>query len=89
MKFKPHGDRLLIEPVLGHDDKIGSILIPEAHRERQLSIEGTIVAIGSKITVDVKVGDHVIMERYRGEDIKMENRMFKLVTSKEILAIIE
>lgn len=89
MKFKPHGDRILVEPVKGNDEQVGSIHIPEAHRERQLSIEGTVAAIGSKITVDVKVGDRVVMERYRGEDVQMAGRMFKLVTSKEILAIIE
>lgn len=87
--FKPHGDRILVEPIRGNDEIVGAIHIPEAHREKQLSIEGIVAGLGTGIRVDVKVGDRVIMERYRGTDVQIGQRMFKLVASNELLAIIE
>lgn len=58
--MKPLGRRILIKkpPV---SEMIGSIVIPE--RARSLPQEGTVVAIGPKVT-DISVGDQVLFGKF-------------------------
>lgn len=87
--MKPTKDRILVEPLKLPDDAVRGIHIPQAHRERQPSIDCIVVAVGPQSTLDVKVGDRVLIERSQGTDIHQGSRKFKLMEPRDILAIIE
>lgn len=88
-KLKPCRNQLLVEPIRHSDDVVRGVFIPEAHRDQHPSIDCIVVSKGPKATDDVKIGDRVLMERYQGTDVNMGGKIFKLVTEKELLAIIE
>lgn len=87
--LRPTKNRLLLEPIRSADDIVRGVFIPEAHRDKHPSIDCIVVSKGPTATDEVKIGDRVLMERFQGTDVNMGGKVFKLVTEKELLAIIE
>ncbi len=95
MNIKPLGDKVLIEPIKeGSEVKKGGIIIPDTAREKPM--EGKVIAVGTgklddngkKIPFNVKKGDRVLMPKYGGAEIKIEDKEYQIVSESEILAII-
>ena len=92
---KPLGDRLLVEPLEEKEVKKGGIIIPDTAKEKPT--EGVIVALGTgkiddngkKIPFEVKKGDRVLVSKYGGTEIKLDGKEYKIMSSDDILAIIE
>jgi chaperonin GroES len=93
-KFKPIGDRILVEPAMT-EEKNGRIFIPDAAKEKpQEAIvmalgTGRILDDGAKQPFPMKVGDRVLVKKYGGAEIKLDGKEFKVVETDDILAIIE
>ncbi|MGQ9663075.1 MAG: co-chaperone GroES [Kiritimatiellia bacterium] len=95
MKIKPLGDRVLVEPLEEQEVKKGGIIIPDTAKERPQ--EGKVIAVGpgkldengKLIPMTVKVGDLVLMPKYGGTEIKVEDKKYQIIREDEILGIIE
>jgi chaperonin GroES len=95
MNVKPLGDRVLVEPVEEKEVKKGGIIIPDSAKEKPT--EAVVRALGTgktddegkKIPFEVKVGDRVLINKYGGTEIKLDDKEFKLLGSDDLLAIIE
>jgi len=80
LNVKPIGDRILVEPVEEKEVKKGGIIIPDTAKEKPQ--EGIIIALGTgktnddgkKIPFEVKKGDRVLVSKYGGTEIKIDNR---------------
>lgn len=88
-KLKPTKNKILVEPIHHSDDVVRGVFIPEAHRDSHPSIDCIVIAKGPQATDDVKILDRVLIDRYQGTDVNVGGKIFKLVTEKELLAIIE
>lgn len=94
-KIKPLGDRVLVEPLEEQEVKKGGIIIPDTAKERPQ--EGKVIAVGpgkldengKLIPMTVKVGDLVLMPKYGGTEIKVEDKKYQIIREDEILGIIE
>ncbi len=95
MKVKPLGDRVLIKQVEKDEVIKGGIYIPDSAKEKPQEAE--VVALGTggmdengkKIEFDVKIGDKVLVSKYGGTEIKIDDKEFKILNSSDILAIVE
>ncbi len=95
LNIKPLGDRVLVEPIEEKEVKKGGIIIPDSAKEKPQ--EGKVVALGTgktdddgkKIPFEVKVGDRVLVSKYGGTEVKLNDKEYKLLNSDDILAIIE
>jgi len=95
MNLKPLGDRVLVEPVEEKEVKKGGIIIPDSAKEKPT--EGVVRALGTgktddegkKIPFEVKVGDRVLVSKYGGTEVKLNDRDYKILNSDDILAVIE
>ena len=95
MNLKPLGDRVLVEPVEEKEVKKGGIIIPDSAKEKPT--EGIVRALGTgktddqgkKIPFEVKVGDHVLVSKYGGTEVKLNDKDYKILNSDDILAVIE
>lgn len=88
-KLTPTGNKILVEPIRHSDDVVRGVFIPESHRDQHPSIDCIVVSKGPKATDTVSIFDRVLIDRYQGTDVSMGGKTFKLVTEKELLAIIE
>jgi len=94
-KIKPLGDRVLVQPLEQEEVKKGGIIIPDSAKEKPQ--EGRVIAVGTGkrdddgkvIPFNVKVGDKVLMPKYGGTEIKIDDVEYQLVREEDILAIIE
>lgn len=92
-KIRPLGDRVLVEPIDPKEVTKGGIIIPDSAKEKP--IEGKVVAIGKKldddgkeIAFDVKVGDKVLLPKYGGTEVKIDDKTFQLVREEDLLGVI-
>ena len=93
-KIRPLGDRVLVEPVDVKEVTKGGIIIPDSAKEKP--IEGKVIAIGKKrdddgkeIAFDVKVGDKVLLPKYGGTEVKINDKTYQLVREEDLLGVIE
>src|SRR5438093_9244250 len=95
INLKPLGGRVLVEPLEEKEVKKGGIIIPDTAKEKPT--EGVVVALGTgktddngkKIPFEVKKGDRVLVSKYGGTEIKLDGKEYKIMSSDDILAIIE
>ena len=95
LNVKPLGDRVLAEPVEEKEVKKGGIIIPDSAKEKHT--EAVIRALGTgktdddgkKIPFEVKVGDRVLISKYGGTEVKLDDKEYKILNSDDILAIIQ
>jgi chaperonin GroES len=94
MKIKPLGDRVLVEPLKNGEVEKGGIIIPDSAKEKPQ--EGKVVALGTgkrdddgkDIPFNVKKGDKVLMPKYGGTEVKVEEVEYQIVREDDILAVI-
>ena len=92
---KPLGDRILVEAIEEKEQKKGGIIIPETAKEKPM--ESRVVALGTgktdedgmKVPFELKKGDRVLVTKYGGTEIKLEGKDYKILSSEDILAVIE
>ena len=95
LNIKPLGDRLLVEPLEEKETKKGGIIIPDSAKEKPQ--EGIVIALGTgktnddgkKIPFEVKKGDRVLVSKYGGTEIKLDGKEFKIMSSDDVLAVID
>ena len=95
INVKPLGDRVIIQPLDEKEVKKGGIIIPDTAKEKPQ--EGIIKVLGTgktnddgkKIPFEVKVGDRVLVSKYGGTEIKIDGKEYKILSSDDILAILE
>jgi chaperonin GroES len=95
MKIKPLADRVLVEPIEQEEVEKGGIIIPDTAKEKPQ--EGKVIAVGDGkrdddgklIAMNVKKGDRVLMPKYGGTEIKIDDKEYQIVREDDILAIIQ
>lgn len=95
MNVKPLNDRVLIRRMEMKEQVKGGIIIPDTAKEKPL--EGKVVATGNGRTDDngklipmtVKAGQKVLVGKYAGTEVKIDDIEHIIVREDEILGIIE
>ncbi|MFV2071357.1 MAG: co-chaperone GroES [Thermoanaerobaculales bacterium] len=94
MQVKPLGDRVLLKRVETEEEVRGGIIIPDTAKEKPQ--EAKVVAVGDgkldddgkRLPMTVKKGDSVLIGKYTGQDIKINDEEHTIVREDEILALI-
>ncbi len=95
MNIKPLGDRVLVEPKEDTEEQKGGIIIPDTAKEKPQ--EGKVVSVGTgkvddegkKVPFNVKKGDRVLMPKYGGTEVKIDDKEYQILREEDILAVIE
>ena len=92
MNIKPLFDRVVVKEIPDKPEKLGNIILPEITKKPEIS---EVVALGigeidgKKVNFEVKIGDHVIFNKFSGNEFKIDNEIYTIIKEKDILAIIE
>jgi len=94
MTIKPLGDRVVVKMTEMEETTKSGIVLPGTAKEKPQVAE--IMAVGpggivdgKEITMQVKVGDRVLISKYAGTEIKMDNVEYTILRQNDILAIVE
>jgi len=93
--MKMLGDQVLVRRLPEETMTKGGIIIPEAYTEKPMS--GEVVSVGPgrankwgvRIPIDLTEGDTVLFRKYAGIDIKIKEEDFLILTSNDVLGVIE
>ncbi|HNS34017.1 MAG TPA: co-chaperone GroES [bacterium] len=91
MSIKPIGDRVLVKPVAEEEVTKSGIVLPDTI-DKEKKAEGELVAVGAGEKVSqlgLVAGQKVLFGKYAGEEIKVGDDEYKILSHDEILAIIE
>ena len=92
---KPLADRVLLQRIEEAEEIKGGIITPDSAKEKPQ--EAKVIALGTgavdkdgkKIPFSVKVGDKVLIGKYAGTEVKLEDDTYLLLREEEILAVVE
>jgi chaperonin GroES len=95
VKFRPLGNRVLVKRLEKQEKLKGGIILPDTAKKKQEAAE--VVAIGTGktdkngklIPITLKEGDTVLMEKYSGQEITLDDKEYVIVKADDIIAIIE
>jgi len=96
MKLTPLADRVVVKVEEKSEEKTKSgLVLPDTAKEKPQ--EGTVIAVGpgriledgSRVPVDVKVGDKVIYSKYAGNEVKIDGEEYLLLEERNILAKVD
>jgi len=93
--LKPHGDKVLLEPIEAGEKTHGSIVIPDIGKEKPetgkvLAVgEGRLTEFGTYIEPEAQVGDIVLVQKVGTISFSYENKEYYLVQDKEILVTLD
>ena len=94
MKLKPLGDRLIVKAVEEEETTASGLVLPDTAKEKPQKGEvlavgnGKILDNGTKIALDVQVGNTILFGKYTGTDIKIDGEEVLILREDEVLAIL-
>ena len=94
MKVRPLHDRLVVRRVEEKETAKGGIIIPDTAKEKPQEGEvlaagnGKVLENGTKVALDVKVGDKILFGKYSGTDIRIDGEDVLILREDEVLAIL-
>ncbi|AZI41560.1 co-chaperone GroES [Deinococcus psychrotolerans] len=92
--LKPLGDRVLVEVIEETEQKTaGGLFVPDTAKQK--SQRGKVIAVGSgktldngtKVAVEVSVGDTVHFAKYGGTEVTLDGKEYSLFSERDLLAI--
>jgi chaperonin GroES len=94
MNLRPLGDRVVLKPVEKEERTKSGIVLPDTAKEKPQ--EGLVEAVGpgrildngTKVPVELKVGDRVLYAKYAGNEFKLEDTEYLIVSEKDVLAVV-
>jgi chaperonin GroES len=95
MVIAPLHDKVVVQRLEEKEQVRGGIVIPDTAKEKPL--QGKVIAVGKgKILSDgrrrpigVSAGDRILFSKYAGNEIKMNDQEFLILSEDEILAVID
>ncbi len=94
MNIRPLHDRVVVKRVEREEQLRSGIIIPDTAKEKPQEAEvvavgpGKIQDDGSRAPMDVKKGDKILIGKYSGSEIKIDDEDLVILREDEILAVI-
>ena len=90
--FTPLGERIVIKPMEQEAQTRGGILLPDTAKEKPQ--EGEVIAVGSgrvaddgsRITMELSIGDKVIYSKYAGTEYEDGDEDYLIMRESDVLA---
>ena len=94
MKIRPLQDRVVVRRLEEKEQVRGGIVIPDTAKEKPQ--EGEVVAVGNgkvlnsgtRVPMDVKVGDRILFGKYSGSEVKLDGEELLIMREEDILGVL-
>lgn len=95
INFRPLGNRVLVRRIETAETLKGGIILPDTAKKKQEQAEVIAIGTGKKdkngnlIPIPVKIGDIILMEKYSGQEVTLNDEEFVILRSDDLIAIVE
>jgi chaperonin GroES len=94
VNIRPLHDRVLVKRIEQEEQIRGGIIIPDTAKEKPQEAE--VVAVGpgklndegKRSPMDVQAGDRILIGKYSGSEIKVDDNEYVILREDEILAVV-
>ncbi len=94
MNIRPLQDRVLVKRLEQEEQVRGGIIIPDTAKEKPQ--QAAVIAVGpgkfndegKRTPVDVKQGDKILIGKYSGSEIRIDEEDYVILREDEILAVV-
>jgi chaperonin GroES len=94
-KVRPLRDRILVRRLEEQEQKTGGIIIPDTAKEKPQQAEvvavgsGRILDNGTTVPLTVQPGQKVLLGKWSGTDVKIEDVEYLILKEDEVLGILQ
>jgi chaperonin GroES len=94
VNIRPLQDRVLVKRLEQEEQVRGGIIIPDTAKEKPQQAEviavgpGKVNDEGKRSPVDVKAGDKILIGKYSGSEIRIDEEDYVILREDEILAVV-
>jgi chaperonin GroES len=94
-KLRPLHDRVVIRCTEENDRMVGGLYIPDTAKEKPQQGEviavgdGRILEDGTRVPVDLRVGDQVLFGKYSGTEVKIDDEEYLIMREGDIFGVVE
>jgi chaperonin GroES len=94
VNIRPLQDRVVVKRLEQEEQVRGGIIIPDTAKEKPQQAEvvavgpGKINDDGKRNPVDVKSGDRILIGKYSGSEIRIDDQELVILREDEILAVV-
>merc|ERR1712083_592993 len=94
-RFVPLADRILVQKMKADVKSAGGILLPDTAKQEVNQAKVLAVGIGRKnakgdfVPMGTKAGDTVIIPRYGGTELKLDNEEYQIYRDEDIVGILQ
>jgi len=92
--IKPLGNRVLVKRLEQEETLKGGIILPDTAKKKQEAAEviaigtGTTNKEGKTLPIPVKIGDKILMDKYSGQEVNIDDEEYIIIKADDIIAII-
>ena len=94
LKIKPLGDKLVVKPISSEQKLASGIVLPDIAAEKPQ--QGEVLAVGSgrildngtRVPMEVQVGDKVLYSKYSGTEVKIDEEELLILNERDVHAIL-
>ena len=94
ISLRPLGNRVVAKRLEQEETLKGGIILPDTAKKKQETAEVIAVGPGSTakdgkiIPVPVKIGDKILIEKYSGQEVTLDDEEYVIVKGDDIIAIV-
>lgn len=95
VKLRPLGNRVLVKRLEQQETLKGGIILPDSAKKKQEHAEVIAVGTGKKdkngalIAMTVQIGDVIMMDKYSGQEVQINDEEYVIVRADDIIAVVE
>lgn len=93
--LKPLGNRVLVQRLEQEEKMKGGIILPDTAKKKQETAK--VIAIGpgkrlddgKTVPIPVNVGDIILMDKYSGQEVTVDDEELVILKADDLIAIVE
>ncbi|ANH78914.1 co-chaperone GroES [Candidatus Chlamydia sanziniae] len=95
LRIKPLGDRILIKREEEDATARGGIILPDTAKKKQDRAQVIVLGTGKRnddgkvLPFEVEVGDIILMDKYAGQEVTIDDEEYVIIQSNEIMAVLK
>ena len=93
--LRPLGNRILVQRLEEEKELKGGIILPDtAKKKQEIAVviavgPGKVTKEGKTLPMPVKAGDKILMDKYSGQEVNIDDEEYVVVRSDDVIARVE
>ena len=95
MKIRAIKDHIVAKRIEEPEKKKGGLIVPDTAKEKPLTAEvisvgsGRVLDDGKVLPLEVKVGNKILVGKYAGSEVEIDNTEYVILREDDVLGILE